>query len=101
MIALDAYPIPEKDVVGRVVNSETPGQTEAVLVLPSKGKVKVLNEVGSRIWSLSDGTRTISEIVATICDEYDVNIDEAQVDTIDFLTDLLERGVITLSDTAG
>jgi hypothetical protein len=32
---------------------------EAVVVLPDKGEVKVLNEVGAQIWALADGTRSV------------------------------------------
>jgi hypothetical protein len=81
---------PAAGVIGRVVDDE------AVIVLPGEGKVKVLNEVGAFIWSQIDGIRTISEIVNLVCDEYDVDQPQAQTDTITFLTDLQQRGVIVL-----
>ncbi len=53
MISLDSYPVPTAAVVGRLV------ENEAVLVLPEKAQVKVLNQVGARIWALADGRRTL------------------------------------------
>jgi len=96
MISLDKIPIPKTGVVGRVLENQDPAKTEAVIVLPDKGQVKVLNEVGTRIWSLIDGKRTISDIIATIVKEYEVDINVAENDVILFLTDLKNKGVINL-----
>ena len=45
-------PQPNPEAIGRIVDRE------AVIVLPQKGKVKVLNEVGAAIWDLIDGQPT-------------------------------------------
>lgn len=89
MLTLDVYPAAAPGVVGRLVDDE------AVLVLPARGEVKVLNEVGARIWELSDGNRTVREIARIICEEYAVEADAAEADTLAFLKDLLDRGAIT------
>lgn len=89
--SLDTIPIPNPNVVGRVVADE------AVLVLPEKGTVKVLNEVGARIWSLVDGIRSASEISEVIFSEFDVDLSTAQKDTLDFLDELASRDVISFS----
>lgn len=92
MLTLESYPIPAPGVVGRVV------EDEAVLVLPERGEVKVLNEIGARIWKLANGQRSVSEIAALICDEYEVDLEVAASDTLEFLVDLESRSVITVSD---
>jgi hypothetical protein len=92
MLTLESYPIPAPGVVGRVV------EDEAVLVLPERGEVKVLNEVGARIWELADGQRPVSEIASLICQEYEVELEVATSDTLEFLVDLESRGVITVSN---
>lgn len=92
MIELDAYPIPVSNVVGRIMDDE------AVLVLPDKGQVKVLNEVGARIWSIIDGKRSVREIASIICAEYEVGADVAEADTFEFVADLIDRGIATLSE---
>ena len=92
MLTLESYPVPAPGVVGRVV------EAEAVLVLPERGEVKVLNEVGARIWELVNGQRSVSHIAALICEEYEVELEVATSDTLEFLADLESRGVITVSD---
>jgi hypothetical protein len=91
MISLENVPIQNPAVIGRIVSDE------AVIVLPKKGQVKVLNEVGARIWSLIDGVRTVREIVAIINIEFAVSEEEAKIDTSEFLTQLAEREIITFS----
>lgn len=90
MLTLDTYPVPSPDVVGRIVDDE------AVLVLPDRGEVKVLNEIGARIWTLADGTRTVRDIAAAICAEYDVDATRAEADTLAFVGELAERGIVSL-----
>ena len=92
MISLDKVPIPNPDVISRVVSNET------ILVNPPMGEVKVLNEVGTRIWSLVDGRISIREIANLICLEYQIGLEDAQDDIIEFIEQLVERNAITLSD---
>jgi len=88
---LDSYPAPNPNVRGRVI------ENEAVLVLPDRGQVKVLNQVGASIWQLADGTRTVREIAAVICAEYAVEQAEAEADTLAFVAELEGKGIISLS----
>ena len=91
MATLDDYPVPAPDVRGRNL------ENEAVLVLPDRGQVKVLNQVGASIWTLADGTRTVRDIAAAICAEYDVSQAEAEADTLAFVAELEAKGIILLS----
>lgn len=95
MTSLEKIPILKINVVGRVLENQDPTKTEAVIVLPEKGQVKVLNEVGSRIWSLVDGKRRISDIIGIIVKEYQVDEDIAEKDAITFFEDLFKKGIIT------
>ena len=47
MISPDGYILPTPAVIDRII------EDEAVLVLSEQGQVKVLNEVGARIWALA------------------------------------------------
>jgi hypothetical protein len=89
---LDSFPIPDSTVVGRIVDDE------AVLVLPEEGQVKVLNEVGARIWTLADGSITIREIAGNICAEYRVEQTTAEEDVVDFIELMIKHGAIKLLD---
>ena len=39
---------------------------EAVIITPAENKVRMLNTVGSRVWELADGTRTVDEIAGVL-----------------------------------
>jgi hypothetical protein len=88
-LVLRMEPLP--GVVGQVIEGE------AVLVLPERGEVKVLNPVGARIWQLADGRCTLGDIVAVICAEYAVEPAQAQADVLDFAAELERKGVVKLS----
>jgi len=91
MISLDSYAVPNPAVVGRIVEGE------AVLVLPGQGQVKVLNEVGARIWALANGTRTLRQVAAALSDEYEVDQAQAEADTLNFMAQLAELGIVSLA----
>ena len=92
MLSLQQYPIPHRQVSGRVIDDE------AVIVLSESGDVEVLNSVGARIWELADGTRTVGEIANMIEREYDVDPRQAQSDVQSFIGRLAEEKIITLAD---
>ena len=83
-------------VVGKTIQSNGAGRMESVLVLPATGKIEVINEVGTKIWSLSDRNHTIHEIAELICGEYAVELPIAEADVIEFVGLLLNKGIIAL-----
>ena len=89
-LTLNSYPAPAEHVRGRRL------EHEAVVVLPDKGEVKVLNDVGAQIWALADGSRSVRDIVAALCNDYDVSPAMAEADTLQFLTELQQKGLITI-----
>lgn len=70
---------------------------EAVLLDIESGQYFSLNPVGSRIWELCDGTRSATEIVSVICNEFDVAEDVAAVDTRDILRELEKAKLVVES----
>jgi len=96
MLDLDDYPRPGTGVVGRVIEASTPGMLEAVVVLPTRGKINLLNDVGARIWSLVNGQLSGRQIAAIICEEYAVENAIAESDISEFLDDLVKRGAIVM-----
>ena len=74
MLKLDLYPIPHPQVAGRVIDGE------AVVILSESNLVNVFNPVGSRVWELCDGSRTVEEVIDCIVTEYDVDRGRAQED---------------------
>jgi len=90
-LTADSRLIAREGVVSRQVEQET------VLVLPEQGQVKVLNPVGGLIWSLLDGRRSAAAIAESVCRQFTVEPAQAQADTLAFLEDLLERGLVDLA----
>jgi hypothetical protein len=90
MLNLDSRPKPNASVQGRQL------ENEAVLVLPAKGEVKVLNEVGAQIWQLADGCRTVREIAAAISAGYAVACPEVETDTLEFIAELAAKGIVSI-----
>ena len=74
---------------------------EAFIVLPHEGKYKILNDTGSRVWELIDGTRTIGELARQIEEEYDTTLDEALADVKSFVDDLRAHNMLASDDDDG
>jgi hypothetical protein len=64
---------------------------EAVIIVPSEQMVNVLNPVGSRIWDLADGRKSIAQIAEFLMQEFDVSYETALKDAIEFTGDLAEK----------
>ena len=89
-LTLNSCPTPAEHVRSRRL------EHEAVVVLPDKGEVKVLNEVGARIWALADGSRTVRDIIAALCAEFEASPVVVEADTLKFLAELQQKGLITI-----
>jgi methyltransferase-like protein len=69
---------------------------ELVLGLPEIGQVKVLNEAGAFIWAQVDGKRSTQQIIQAVVEEYEVGQKTAEADGLNFLNELLQRGLIEI-----
>jgi hypothetical protein len=63
-VAETRYPVHAKGVASRLVEGE------AVVVVPSRCEVHVLNETASLAWALMDGTRSAADIAREIAERY-------------------------------
>ena len=57
----------------------------------------VLDEVGSFIWQRCDGEYNVHKLVASLCDEYNLNPKEVQVSLIEYMKMLGRRGMIAVA----
>ena len=89
----DKYPVPHPQVGARVLDGE------AVVILADSGKVNVFNPVGTRIWELADGSRSVRQIADAIVAEYEVTPATALQDVIEFVQELVDARALTLLDT--
>ena len=65
-----------------------------LVVLPDRSEVKVLNEVGCRVFALIDGRRTLEEIVRQIESEFDAAPERVAKDVEEFLSVLESEGLV-------
>jgi hypothetical protein len=85
--------IRSQTVVSRMVAGET-------LIVPVRGKVGDLasiysfNESGSLIWKLLENPRTLSDVVAAVAQEYDVDTQQAERDVRQFVDEMMAAGLV-------
>ncbi len=70
---------------------------EAILLNPEEGCSYNLNPVGTLIWKLLDGQHTTADIIAAICEVYEVEPEQASQDVKVLLDDLLANKLIDTS----
>ena len=78
----------KKDIPWRVIEGE------AILVDVTKGGVLQLNEVAAFAWDNIDGQRNIGQIIAGVCEEFDVKEDRAVKDIEEYFEELLKRKLV-------
>ena len=70
---------------------------EAVIITPAENTVRMLNAVGSRVWELADGTRTVEEIAGVLTQEFDVDLAQARESATQFIDELAAKGLLTFA----
>jgi hypothetical protein len=78
-----------RDIAGEVVIAERDNNT-----------VRVLNRTASLIWTMADGTRQPDDIVAAICNKFEVAPERARADVDEFCQQLLQAGLINFEDVS-
>jgi coenzyme PQQ synthesis protein D (PqqD) len=82
-------------VVWRAFDAET------LLLNLQTGQYHGLNSTGSRTLELvAEGDNSVREAIWRLAEEYAAAADEIEADLLDFLADLVERGLIELDDDA-
>lgn len=69
---------------------------EVILMDIKTGDYIALQAVGDVIWDILIKPITISALIAQILNEYDVSEEEATTDTMDFLKQMLDQGMINV-----
>jgi coenzyme PQQ biosynthesis protein PqqD len=67
-----------------------------VLLDPTSGEYYTLEAVGSRVWQLCDGTRTLAEMVATLSQEFEAAADVIESDVRELLKELVDEGLVQI-----
>lgn len=87
----DCRPVQSPDALAQELDGET------VIMDMASESYFGLNEAGTEIWNLLDGTRTPAEIAARLADVYDAPVETLQRDCITLLTTLREAGLVQLA----
>ena len=71
-----------------------PSDTNLVLFQMDSGHYYSLNELGSRVWSLCDGTRSFAELIGIVASEYDAPIEVIEQDCKALTARLVENHLL-------
>lgn len=89
---LEKYVLRNKNTASRVIDGQS------VIMTLSDNTLHCLDEVGSRIWELCDGQRTLEDIVRIIHEEYMVDFEAGKTDCRTFVEELCAKGMLALLD---
>jgi hypothetical protein len=70
---------------------------EVVMLSLQRGEYFGLDKVGSRIWELLEHSTSVGTIKAALLEEYEVDEPTCEKDLIEFLEDLQNKDLITVS----
>jgi len=71
---------------------------EVAILNLSDGVYYGLNDIGGRIWSLIQQPKTVSDLKATLLQEYDVDPELCYRELLDLLQDLANRGLVVVNN---
>jgi len=69
---------------------------EALLIHLNSGEYYSLNALGTQVWALMDGQRSLGDIAQALVVEYDVTLEQAQMDVLNLAMSLLEEQLVVL-----
>ena len=89
---LDEYVIKNNEKTAyRIINGE------AVVVNLKDSTFHTLNPVATFIWEQADGQIKVEQIIKKICQEFEVDWDTAERDCLEFLGEMISKGLVVLS----
>jgi hypothetical protein len=69
---------------------------EIVMMSVENGEYYGLDEIGTRIWGLLEKPVLIEELINSLINEFEVDRQECEHDTLEFLEDLFSKNLINL-----
>ena len=83
------YPVIHPELTWRLLDGE------AVIVSPTTGEIRVLNQAGADIWQQIVTGSQVQDIEEVLARQYALSPQQAEADVSAFLKDLTNRGLIT------
>jgi hypothetical protein len=84
--------------MARLVRSEEPLTAfvdgDTVMFSPDQGAYFGLDPIGTRIWDLLEQPRSIDEICATLCREYEVDAERCRAEVAALVDDMRASGLV-------
>jgi hypothetical protein len=71
---------------------------ETVIISPQERELHILNEVGTEIWSMADGSRTLQQIAQALSQTYEIAPEEVLPDVLALAQEMAEKGIAFLYD---
>ena len=90
MVTLDNIPVPCDGFAIRELGNEI------IFIADAGDELHSLDETGTFIWRNIDGSNSLSIILESICDEYEVERSRAEKDLKKFIRKLKEKGLVVL-----
>lgn len=90
----DRYIVREEGLAWRVLGDQ------AVVINPRDNMLYPLNTVGTRLWELADGSRTLAEITAMLFDEFEVERQVLETDIQELVSQMVGKLLIRVSAEA-
>lgn len=69
-------------------------QGQAVVVVPARRELHEFDEVGTFLWAELSRERTLADLVASLCEAFEVEAGTATSDVREFLAGLEEKGLV-------
>lgn len=88
MVGLEHIPKRSDTILVQEVDGTT------VLLSVEDGEYYALDDIGSRVWELCDGSRSVSTIIELICAEYDAPPETIRADVLDLLGELTVEKIL-------
>ena len=80
-------------IAARVLGDET------IIMSTVDSTIFMLNPTGTVIWEAADGNTSLSRIVEErVCAEFDVDLEQASADAMEFVDELAVLGILVVSD---
>ncbi len=90
-IDLRACPRPRAELPSEAYDGET------IVVEPEESVMHALTGVGPFLWERMDGQTSLGQLAEALCERYEVELEEAQGDVLEFASKLLESGLLDLN----
>lgn len=92
MCTMTAIPVPSNEMCYRESSGET-------IVLAADGSmIHVLDEMGTEIFGMFDGQRSLGDVLDLICAGWEVSREVAETDLLKFAADLVAKEIVSCRD---